>query len=356
MCLLCHQKLVNNGAIVSNFVCFGLKFPTAMFHQSNFLCTSQMRNSQEIELRHVLTKNDRILTKSTARFGQVSTTIHRTVHNKPSQKDPNDRFFSPQSSRFSTLLIVSTTGTKWNVAWHKTQCTTSRKIAEGLSANDASRLSDQLVSETWKLPSWLRSNHGQNRPSFKLQLCICIWLTQAGSLHNTWDDLTMTLAFAEINWNIVVQFVQIWWFEIVRVTRHQFPKVGFIRWSVQHHWNFFLVNAIDFFSSQGSNECKSHDPQMVKWLFWASTIVAQLFQNVFQSFIQQFDLVWIIHSDKSAWSNHHEFCCQEPQQMTCLWPHTNTAKTHAVGQSEQMENGKRVSTKRTCNSSSANFH
>jgi len=44
MCLLCHQQLVNKGAIVSNFCSFELKFPTAMFHQSNCLCMSQIRN------------------------------------------------------------------------------------------------------------------------------------------------------------------------------------------------------------------------------------------------------------------------------------------------------------------------
>jgi len=44
MCLLCHQQLVNKGAIVINFCSVGLKFPTTVFHQSNCLCTSQIRN------------------------------------------------------------------------------------------------------------------------------------------------------------------------------------------------------------------------------------------------------------------------------------------------------------------------
>jgi len=114
---------------------------------------SQTRNLKEIKLRNVLITNDQIPAKSTARFGQFTATIRRTAHNKPSQKDPNDRFFSPQSSRLSTLFIVSTRGTKWNATQHGTQCATSQKIAEGLSARDASRLSDQLMSERWESPS-----------------------------------------------------------------------------------------------------------------------------------------------------------------------------------------------------------
>jgi len=108
MCLLCHQQLVNQNTIVSNFVWVGLKFRTAMFHQSNCLWMAYIRNVREIKLRYILIRNDRFLTKSTARFGQFTTTFCRTAHNKPSPKDPNDRFFSPQSSRLSTLLFVST--------------------------------------------------------------------------------------------------------------------------------------------------------------------------------------------------------------------------------------------------------
>jgi len=51
-----HQQLVNKGAIVSNFCSFELKFPTTMFHQSDCLCMSQIRNLQEIKLRHILIK------------------------------------------------------------------------------------------------------------------------------------------------------------------------------------------------------------------------------------------------------------------------------------------------------------
>jgi len=48
-CSLCHQQLINKGAIVSNFVCFGLlvKLPTAMFHQHNCLCASQKKAHDE---------------------------------------------------------------------------------------------------------------------------------------------------------------------------------------------------------------------------------------------------------------------------------------------------------------------
>jgi len=116
LCLLCHQQPVTRSAIVSNFVWFGLKFPTAMFHQSICLWISQIRNLQEIELRCILIRNDRILTKLTAHFGQFAATARRTAHNKPSPKDPNCSFFSSQSSRLSPLLIVSTRGTKWNAA------------------------------------------------------------------------------------------------------------------------------------------------------------------------------------------------------------------------------------------------
>jgi len=71
-CLLCHQKLVNRSAIVCKFCLFALKFPTAMFHESNCLCMSQIRNSQEIELRCILIKIDRANKKSTTRFGQFA--------------------------------------------------------------------------------------------------------------------------------------------------------------------------------------------------------------------------------------------------------------------------------------------
>jgi len=51
-------------------------------------------------------------------------TIHcHSLQNRRQQalsKDPNDRFFSSQSSRLSTQHIVGTGGTKQSVAQHKT--------------------------------------------------------------------------------------------------------------------------------------------------------------------------------------------------------------------------------------------
>jgi len=165
-CSLCHQKLVNRSAIVSKFCLFGLKFPTAMFHKSNCLCMSQIRNSQEIELRCILIKIWPGPQEINYSFWTICCIARRTAHDKPSPKDPNDpndRFFS---SRLSTLLNVSTRGTQWNATQHRT----SQKSAEGLSACDANRLPDELVSETWESPSWLRSNHRQNCPSLSISM------------------------------------------------------------------------------------------------------------------------------------------------------------------------------------------
>jgi len=44
-CLSCHQQLISKGTIVSKFCLVGLKFPTAMFHQSNCVCMLQIKNS-----------------------------------------------------------------------------------------------------------------------------------------------------------------------------------------------------------------------------------------------------------------------------------------------------------------------
>jgi len=143
-CSLCHKQLVNKSAIVSNFVCFG---PTAMFHQSNCLCVSQIKNSWWIKLRCILIKIDRTLKKSIARFWQFTATTCRTAHNVPSPKGPNDRFFSLQSSMLSTKHNVGTRGTKWNAAQRNTECATSQKSAVLISTCDRNHLSGQFVSK-----------------------------------------------------------------------------------------------------------------------------------------------------------------------------------------------------------------
>jgi len=56
--------------------------------------------------------------------------------------------FHPKSLELPTLPIVCTRGTEWNAAWRSTQHATSQKIAEGLLAHDASRLSDEPAFET----------------------------------------------------------------------------------------------------------------------------------------------------------------------------------------------------------------
>jgi len=92
-------------------------------------------------------------------------TFRRTVNNKPSPEDPNDSFFSPRSPRSSTLFFAGARGTEWSATQHGTQRATPHAHAEGLSVHDASQLSDRFVSESWELPSQLRSNHGQSRTS-----------------------------------------------------------------------------------------------------------------------------------------------------------------------------------------------
>jgi len=104
-CLLCHQQLVNKSAIVSDSICFGVKFPTATFHQSNCLCVSQMRNLWEMQLRCILIKLTGPSRKSTSRFWQFTTTVRRTACDKPSQRIQMTASFlhSHQDCRQSTM-------------------------------------------------------------------------------------------------------------------------------------------------------------------------------------------------------------------------------------------------------------
>jgi len=97
-----------------------------------------------------------------------------------------------------------------------------KKIAEGLLVHDASRLSDELESETQMLPPWIRSNHGWNRTSlnfifmfgfcFVLQLCLalqqqcaspvskqqCSRTCSVVSLQKIWIRLTKQMAESDL--------------------------------------------------------------------------------------------------------------------------------------------------------------
>ena len=100
----CPQEC-NSTRIVSNFVCFGLHFPTAMFCQSHCLHMSQMRNLWQIKMRCILIK----LTgpsKKIARFWLLTATACGTVHNTPSPKIkvPVSFLRSHQDCRQNTTL------------------------------------------------------------------------------------------------------------------------------------------------------------------------------------------------------------------------------------------------------------
>jgi len=203
-----------------------------------------------------LTKNDRILTKSTARFGQVATTIRRTAHNKPSQKDPNDRFFSPQSSRLSMLLIVGTRGTKWNAAQHGTQCATSQKIAAGLSARDSCLKRRNCHRDLGRITSKIVH---LSLPPMRLWF-IVVPILARGGLHinigiTAWCRLVNSFAFVDFLWFLMRLLVIIFMPKQQRL--HHFPNRGQVSMFAQHvrrvllDWN--LVNVDD-----AGCDCPSH--------------------------------------------------------------------------------------------------
>jgi len=121
--------------------------------------TNAVRNLQWLKLRFILIKLTGPSRKSTTRFGQFTATVRRTARNKPSPKDPNDWFFSTQSSRLLTKHNVSTGGTEQNTTQRKTQYTSSQKIVGLILTCDRNRLSGQFVSKRLESPSWLHPNH-----------------------------------------------------------------------------------------------------------------------------------------------------------------------------------------------------
>ena len=121
--LIDHRQLVNKSAIVSNKCCFGVKFPTTMFRQSNCLCTSQIRNTREIKLRCILIK----LTGpswSTARFWQHATTIRRDAHVISSRKIQMTAFFAgvTKNVNMTTWLAPEELGSVLHSIWDMRDC------------------------------------------------------------------------------------------------------------------------------------------------------------------------------------------------------------------------------------------